>query len=289
MKGCWDKNSVVSQKQKTVMQVGQFLITQQMINDRDKIIGISYPFQKESLGLLQLQKAYTDAQVLINNGHKINDDVLFGEMKRIEENTLAPDKLQEIKDIFSQRKEAFLKTYILPIYAQRVIFFDFFLNDPKIQNESRQKADNFLRQAKAKPQDWDQLIKSMGLKSIQAEVSAIDGFQFVKETDESADDRPGLVDKSPQSEQQAQMKAKFEQRKQKTANQAGEKWIDEMINPTPPGSVIRQVINIGEVGWLVAYYIGPHPKKSGTHNLKVAIIPKRNFSKWHENEVKKVF
>lgn len=285
---------------KTLVRIGQFQITEQMVKDRDALIRQRAANETRSLGLQQLKNAYTLAQILINNGHPIDDSVLQKEEERVDRTTLMPEKLQAIKNIFGDRKDDYRKVFILPVYAERVIYYEFFLNNETVQAESLRQANQFLGETLSDPASWQKRIQEEGLLAGKANVSLSAGFEFIREEGPHARERGGanpdggnlggggIIDQSPKSADQMRIQKKFEEEQSAGASEEGKKWIEELIKPTKPGHVINKVINRGESGWMITKYIGPDARSKNAYNLEYVIFKKRDYAEWLESETQKI-
>jgi len=248
---------------KTIMRIGQFEISQKMVNDREQILRLTSPKQV-GLGLRQLQEAYINAQILMNHGVVLDDRVLANEEKRVDQNTRRPEQLQQIKEIFGRRQEDYRRAFILPVYANRTIYFDFFLNDPQVQAESFAPAKVFHEAVRAKKSLWWKLVKDGRIRTAKAVLTAQEGFQFK------------FKGKPPESFSAS------------PADQFGRQLIEQWIQPIQPGHAVPEIINYGEAGWLVIRYVKPTSGKSDSYELQVAVFPKINYDKWHREQAARV-
>jgi hypothetical protein len=255
-----------------VAKIGDYKITQKDRDYRDKIIRVYYPETAESYGLRQLVGSYTNAQVLKNNDQKLDDEILKKEEERINQNTRAPETLERIKQIFGDDVESYRKVFILPTYADRVIYFEYFMNNPEIHAPSLKAAQEFLAEANQNPSQFKTLAEKKAKRFTRFEISLHRGMVWEK----TETDRPGP--KGPKKI--APLPAEV--------SPEGKKWIDEVIRQLKPGQVHGQVIDKTEY-WLVAKYVG---LKSGrlepTHQFEAAILPKQDFGKWFEAEKAKI-
>ena len=121
---------------KPLAQVGNHTITAHDADYRNQVISFYYPEEKRQLGLDQLIRAYRTAEILANNGHAITPEVIENEVKRIDTQTRDPAGLAKIKAIFGEDQAAYRKIFVVPVYAERMIYFSFFLYHPEIQAPS---------------------------------------------------------------------------------------------------------------------------------------------------------
>ena len=140
--------SLSAKKSEIVASVGSYNITNKMVALREKVAEIYYPDKKQKVGLIQLIKAYTTAQILENEGVKITQSDLKKEAKRIDENTKNTKILNQIKSIFGKKTESYYQVFILPNLAKRVIQPFVFKADKKFVQKGFKKADNFLQKCR---------------------------------------------------------------------------------------------------------------------------------------------
>ncbi|WP_413290988.1 hypothetical protein [Bdellovibrio sp. HCB337] len=242
---------------------------------RDQIIRLSFPEEKRSMGLYQLIKSAIHYEILKNHSIPFPNDVLQKEEERIEKNTRNPEQLKTIKDIFKETPEAYRSVFILPTLVDRVIYYDFFLNDEKIQASSVQPALDFLKQAQTSENGFRQAAIKKNLVPQKVLVSEKDGVQW-KSLESSQD----TVDKNtPKHSQKTGMTPSLE-----SGDGDYNKW-NELLVGLKPGQVAPMPINFGEA-WLVLYY---HNKPSPTsYELEVVSFPKLEYAKWFEAEKAKL-
>lgn len=156
--------SSCSERGKVLATVGKYTIREKDAEQREKIAKIFYPMaQEKDIGLHQLIESYAIAQILENRGMELNKEVLEHESERIDQQTKAADKLNKIKEIFGNDKEAYLQIFVLPTYAERIIYFGYFLHDSEAQAQPLKTAKELLALAKEKPNNFLTEAKKRGL------------------------------------------------------------------------------------------------------------------------------
>ena len=261
-----------------VAQVGSYAIYQRDVECRDAIIKLGFPGEERSLGLTQLIRAYQFAQILKLHGREVTADTLKKERQRIDEKTLFPEKLAEIKKKCGDGGVEYERAYLLPVLVERVLYYEFFISDPAVHAVSLEKPNRFLSQALIKPTGFAALAKKEGLRIAQLTVSLSTGLQWKLPNQE----------KNPPPPSQpipAAVSQKFESQKGIESSTEGKKWVEELIKPLKPGELIPRIIDDRET-WLVARYLKPVVAKVDTYELEVVSFPKRNFDEWLAQEVK---
>jgi hypothetical protein len=264
-----------------IAQVGQFTITRQDVARRDAIHRLYFPWDERKLGLEELVHAYTAAQILINNGYPITPPVIEAEERRIQQTTLMPEMLTRIKSLFQGNQDGYRRVYVLPTLAERVIYYDFFLHDPKAQAESLRKAESFLAKAKKDSPHFRELAREAGLTVSSFTVSLSEGMRWPNRKQ----DPNGKV-----AARSAGMPAKVAEALKNDKTQAqkdAKRWIKEVIAPLQEGQVYGKPVDFGEQ-WLVIRLFGPTPHTEDSYELECISIPKDPYEAWLESESKKV-
>ncbi len=270
---------------KPVATVGRFVISERDVQYRNAVTKIYFPEDKRDLGRDILIKSFTFAQILENNGHAISQDVLVREAKRINDTTLKPDMLQAIKDIFGADQESYMRDFVLPTYAERVLYYEFFLNSPKAQESSHQVAAQYLEDALARPDAFDKAPLKEGQGKNTFIVSMQEGLVWKHE-----DLAPQLagVKAQAQAQQKNEVDAKLAEKANQQRSQEALKWKAEVVDALKPGQVFPKVMDLGE-SWLVARYLGPKKNKNAEdYQFEGVVFPKVNFDAWLTQEKEKV-
>jgi hypothetical protein len=246
---------------------------------RDEIIRFYFPEDKRKLGLEQLINSYTNAQILKHVGHDITPEVLQKEEERIDKNTLQPKKLEQIKAIFAGDSAAYRRVYILPTYADRVIYYEVFAREPRFHEESLKRAEQIRDEARKTGSPLAALAKKHGYSFSEFTVSREKGVEWKlpAEISDLPPEMPTTMDPSVQ--------ASLKQRERNQQSVEGEKWIREIISPLKPGEVAQQIINLQE-HWQIVRFL----KKSGQdrYEMESLAVNKANYNEWFEKEKAKV-
>jgi hypothetical protein len=243
-----------------VATVGDYRITQKDIEYRDQVIRVYYPDTAESYGLKQLVASYTHAQVLKNNGVTIDESTLNAEIERIDKTTQAPETLERIKKVFGDNKAAYKKVFILPTFADRTIYFDFFRDNKDIHAPAQRKAEDFLAKAIADPKDFKSLAEKQAKKWTIVRVSEADGVEWGPK--HPADGHSSAPE--------------------------GKRWISEYLLDLMPGQVYPKLI-AKEDHWISLKLVAKKVvKKSATYELEAAIFSKQDYGQWLDEQRKNI-
>ncbi len=258
--------------------VGDYKISVQDAALRDKVIQIYYPQQAEKYGLKQLVASYTYAQILKNYGKEITEDVVAGEAERIEKNTRAPEVLARIKAVFKDDEAAYRRVFILPTFADRVIYFDFFLKTPEFHAESKAKAASFARVAAAAPEKFASEAGKLGLSPAKLLVSLAHGLEWDYDKTRSA---------PPTSDAPAEVQKRLQEQSDTGVSQEGQTWMNDVIKPLKKGEVSLAPVERQE-HWLVVRYLGPSKTMPGAQELESVSFPKADYEAWLNGERDKI-
>lgn len=168
--------------EKDVSLVGSIHVTKGDISMRAKVSEIYYPDSgKEYVGLAQLIKGYLSEEVLRSLGYKVDDAVLEGEAKRIDDSTKAPDTLKKIKAVYGRDRKGYIKTFVRVVYAERFLYNEAFLKSSEIHKEQYQKAEGFLKASIKSPGKFKDIAAAMGLEALRLRLSIKDGMVPIEE------------------------------------------------------------------------------------------------------------
>jgi len=266
-------------------------ITQDDVTFKEKILKIYYPEYAGDLhqaALQQLVNANIDAQILKNNGHEMNDEVLKKEAARIKQSSQKPEMLSQIQKIFEGDEASYLKNYVLPVYVERVIFYEFFLHDKKIQADSLAAAEEFLKLMLTQKKSFEKIIKRKSeyknLKVFHFTVSASDGIVLdASKSPLQNKINPNVpVVNSPTNSETSSVVNQFLNQHD---SEEGLIWVNHIVMKTKPGSVFDQVIDQNEIWWVVQY-LGPDKNKK--YRFKGVALPKADYTKWLNTEKQKI-
>lgn len=278
-----------------MLEVGRYSLTEKDIQYRQKVALVYYPLEKDPhLGLLQLKKAYSLAEILARHGRPITEQVLNSEEYRIEQNSKDPITLKKIIDLFNGDKESYRRVFVLPTYAERVIYFDFFLNNFKIHEKAHQYAVDFYTKIKSDPKNFFKMAAQLGYKKSLLTISKKYGFQWQAESSikqnsnlKSSSTSQTVIDLSSEAVAAKTQRHKIEEEAKLIEVNEAAHWITEIASPTKPGEVVEKIIDRSEV-YMVVRYLGPKRANGDQYNFEVVLFPKINFANWLNEEMRKV-
>ncbi len=264
-------------KSKVLARVGSLAITEEDVRLRDQVIQFYYPSTDGSHGLEQLKQSFLNAEILANNGMTVTREVLEKEADRIEKTTLMPDKLKEIKAIFGRSTDKYLHVYVLPTYADRVIYFEFFPSNHGIHAPRFNDANQYLQAAmKGKAP-----AVSSEVKKVKFRLTPELGLDFIPVATVKGPRAPDA--RNAPSEASAKGMPESVQKKLQDAGQTRsvyQQWQEKIIPETQVSKYIPEVIDMGD-HFLVA-------KRTKENEFEGFLFPKENYEKWHEAEARKI-
>lgn len=268
-------------------QVGDFTITRAMAEYREKVARVYYPNEPARVGLDQLIRAYILAEILRRQGRPVTESALAQEEKRIDASTRDPVTLSRIKAIFGSDQVAYRKIFILPVYVERIFYYEFFLNSQEVQAPLRKKAEEFLLQVRKNPKNFLEFAKARKLTTNEVFLIPSQGLEWkpiqkIRRSGKSGDEAAGsqTIDQIKKSD----ARLKLEQRMSDEANfqrkEQARLWLDEVVGRTKPGAVFESLVDLQE-SWAVLKYLGGH-------RFYAVTLPKVDFGSWLENEKKRI-
>lgn len=296
-----------------IAQVGNFKIYKLDVKKQNQVTHLFYPNAAKDIGLSQLTKSFTHADILKNNGVEITELMLRKEERRIDDNTRSPQTLQKLKGIFKDDDEAYRRVFILPLLADRMIH-SFFMNNPRIQESSRKKAEEFIEVLRLGPQNGAALISidKLAKKSDYTVKTVLVSYAEGIEWEDPNQDRQALrLERSkhiaasrahssetsnvssptgpdskaagvpPEVQQAVDNSMQFDSVPQ------AKRWIDDFIRKLKAGEVYSAPVERNEE-WLVFQMIRQTAHDPLAFELKVVTIPKLDYNQWLENEKAKV-
>jgi len=231
--------------EKAVVKIGDEVLTQKEIAFRNRLIRYQNPKEERELGLSQLLKAYHYAAILKKIGYPVTPAQIKAEKERIDQKTLMPDRLAAIKGLFKGDEASYLRVFVLPTLVERVLYYDIFLKDEKIQHLAFQSARDLIQELQSPKSSWKKSLSQRGLASVSLRV----GGDELSKTDPTPSAGP---------------------------------TITEIISKSAPmkvGEVFPAPIDAGE-RLLVVIFRGKSKVKSGGDLVDVVVFPKLNFSEW---------
>jgi len=241
-----------------ICAIGSTAISERDISLRAQVSEIYYPGSgKNYVGLAQLIKGDLSLEILKSLGYKIDDILLDGEAKRIDDNTKAPEVLKKIKDVYGQDREAYLRTFVKIVYAERVLYSDIFLKSKEIHKEQYLKAGNFLKSVLSSPKSFKKVAKKIGLETATLKLSLKKGI--MPYGDKRMKEEPGAgIDQA--------------------------KRLIDSVSKIKKGEVYPALIE-----WSEGYQVIRLLKKEGEEFIiESASIPKRNYDEWYWGQAPKI-
>lgn len=113
--------------------------------------------------MAQLINGYLSEEVLKSLEHKVDNATFEAEAKRIDENTNAPETLKKIKNVYGSNREAYIKTFIRIVYAERVLYNEVFLRSKDIHKEQYLNAGRLAKKTIISPNSFQNMSHDMGL------------------------------------------------------------------------------------------------------------------------------
>ncbi len=244
---------------KTVCNVGETPITNRDISFRAKVSEVYYPGSgKDYVGLAQLIKGYLSEEVLKSLGHNVDDAVLEAEAKRINEHTQAPDVLQRVKDVFGRNRNAYMKTFMRIVYAERVLYNEVFLQSKEIHKEQYSTAEKLLKETLKSPASFNKVAKSKRLDAQRLKLSLKDDIIPYGEKRERWPSSPAGVEQAAR--------------------------LISAISKVNPGGVYPEVLE-----WQEGYQVMRFIRKEGEDFVVDSVsIPKRDFDGWFWERASKI-
>jgi hypothetical protein len=234
--------------------------------------------------LKELISSFTIVQILKNNGFAIDHDTLLKETSYFEGLETNRKVVPKFKVLFAPDgkfgQELYLRDVILPEYAVRVIYHEYFLRDPKIQQEAHEKALSFLSKAKAKPDDFEKIAQEFQVKT-----------GIFRATDRLVNSEgPAYEMASPTGGKRLEGTFPFLAFPEVTDEAYRVRAVKATIDTgreLPLGQVFPEPIETKE-GWWVYRLLQKSRKPVFTMRLEGVYFPKADYSAWLEKEKAKV-
>lgn len=237
------------------------------------------------LAARQLLSAMLGAEVLAKHAGphatRITSEVLESEAARIDQATLMPDKLREIKALFPTRS-SFLNLYVLPVYVNRELYYGLFLRNREFHREAIGRLEAFSakyerRTAGNKGLTFGAIASASGLTFSQAKVTA-GGFIPLNGKKETA---PTVASYAPGSDIPMNVQAAAFGRG--SEDQDAKRLIDEVLSTLPDG----QLTPVLE--WPSHFSVMRILKRQGgTYWVEIAAVEKTGFPEWFQKEARSI-
>lgn len=271
-------------RDRTIATVGDYEITPRDVNYRDQINRMFYPDDPDSYGLEQLTKSLTFAQILKNNGLEINEHTLRTEEMRINQNTKDPAMLRKIQELFAGDDDAYQKVFILPTYADRTIYYDFFIKNQKVQSKSLSRVREFIAEVTTSKKSLAEVATLQNHPIRTFSISRREGIVWnaASPPGKNAKDAPQPVKVSTAP---IAVQAQVDRRFQAEGQQSAEFWIEKVLPRLKLGDMLPEPVDFGEQ-WLVVKFSKPLSKDK--FQMEAVSFPKDSYEEWLAAEKVKV-
>ncbi len=265
--------------------VGDYKITQRDVKYKNLASLVNNPQEMRNLGLEQLIRGYTYAQILKNNEAAITNEVLDKEVERINTHSSDPEMLAKIKNVFGFDTKRFRRVFVLPSYAERAVYSELFLKSPKLREEASKSAENFLQVVRNSPQKINQSAPGKSEKLLSYQVSYKDGLREMNDSKKIEKANPGRrgIAARPLPHLAPKLRPKLDEQR---ANEA-KHWIQDILTTIKPGEIYPKLVEHNQQ-WLVVQYLGATQDKENTYQFKAAVFSRTDYSSWLDAEIKKV-
>lgn len=264
-----------------VSVVGSWEIHRTDVDLRDRVVQAYFPGAGRGAGLAQLEQSARYLQVLEKNGVTLTKREIEEEARRIDRSTKDPKRLAEIKAIFGEDREAYLKNYVLPALVDRVIQFEFFPLHAEAHGISLKRARELLSKVHADPAHFQDILSAEGLPVASVILSLKSGLEWQGQHTPSGAD--AVRDESPRDRPEVWKRVQKEQAVQRV--QQAKNWHDEFAGGLKDGEVLDRPVN-DALGFLLIRRIGT--AKNGDIRLQIATVPKIDFETWYRSELEEL-
>ncbi len=258
-KGAFSVFSVASGKHVSLV-VEKYAFDEDDIARADLVEAFKYPYAKEKLGLRAIKRAYTYSVLLEKLGHTVGLNELEGELRRIDQSTLDPQKWSQMKGFFGDNHNQLLKILILPIYVERVLPFQVFPRSDIVHNESKEKARKIYDSLRGAGKNTDSLwLEFKEKEKLQEHHLCVHREKPTVAFEESADCKKkkgphgppkggGIIDQSPQAAEGEMMKKKIQQAHggESHSQSIGEIWATQLAPTVKEGEISPRLIETPE-------------------------------------------
>lgn len=259
-------------KDPVLAQVGSVKIRQNDVAYRDQLIRLSFPNEKRSMGLEQLIKSAVNYEILKNYGLEVPRSAIEAEETRIDRDSKKPEELQKIKNIFGPDKDSYLRVFVLPTLVDRVIYYEFFLNDEEVQSEAMKKAMALIQKSRGSEEQFQKLAASQALNVRKLTVSVEKGLDWHMP-------RPLRPPTSSSAKKAKPPVAGL------PANEEVKKWQELFLDKIKVGEVAPFPISYANYLLVARLKAKPTPTQ---YELEVAFVPKLEYGPWFDKEKEKI-
>jgi hypothetical protein len=225
----------------------------------------------------RLIEGYLAAEILARLGKPIAEKDLDAEVARIDRNTLMPDRLKELKDLFGgETTRGYRDLAILPDFANRRFFFEVFPQADDIHRERREKAEAVRRAlAAAGPSaDFEAVAAEDPLWRFErALFSPARGFYRAEEEDRA----PAPVG--------ADVPAEVARAAAPEPDRPSARYEQEVFADLPAGEVCRRVVPLRD-GYLLLRWTGWKDEGGKVRRIERLYLPKRDAHDYFYEQAK---
>ncbi len=263
-----------TQKKSPILWIGKRTLSEREIEYRinQQRFEHGQPNLSPETVVTQLVKAYLGAEILEKYNRTVTQEILDNEANRIDKTTLMPHRLKQMKEFFPKHTD-YINLFVLPVYVNQVLYFDFFANHRPFHEEPFQKISTFREQIikiknrrllKQKAQNegyiWNQTkITPMGTFPVDEKMAPTSSSSVVPNRVEKA----AFKNQNPQNDSQKLIKEVLEKLK---------------IGETTPVLEFQSHFSFMQL----------YEKKSQEYKLDVISIDKNNYDRWFLKEAKTI-
>lgn len=246
-------------KKDLAAEVGDYKILKSDVDKKNQVIRLYFPDETRDLGLNQLIDSYVNAAILEKYGKKITPENVTEEEVRIEKESQMPDVLKKIQDIFGSNKEAYRRVFVIPVIADRMIYFELFSKEKSFHKDSLERAARLLEKAQSHPEKMNDLALEDKLPLMTLKLKKEGPNYILKSISPDGKDETSPL-----------------------ANE-GNKWHQEIVTTTQPQKIYKNVVDMGS-NWMIVKNDGKVKGSQADYNLSVLVVPKEDFSRWLQKE-----
>lgn len=250
-------------KWKVMAVVGLHVITRSEVAARDTINQFLNPAEKRSLGLQQLLEAQIRRRILERFDIQIKKQDLISDAQRIDNQTLDPSKLAQIK-VLVPDQELYLQAFVLPALVNQKIFSIANFGNEKIHQESFLQADRFRQKISANS-DFEKILESEKGIFRKLKISTTRGLMLMRPKENLPLPQPSQWDPS--------------------AKPLADRLLRDFLKTMQAGQMIPQVLDRQDMWWILRLDKITQEKKSETvYELSVGIFMKADPEAWLQKQ-----
>lgn len=151
--------------EKIVARVGDQTLVRSDLQQRQKVSDIYYPDRSEDyVALAQLLKGYLHLEVLRKMEYPLDRSIMESEALRIDQNSKDKSRLDRIKQVYDDDRDAYLRTFVAIVYGERYLYNEVFSRSSNTHSAEFEKAASFLARSKKTPEDFRKFARSQNLQ-----------------------------------------------------------------------------------------------------------------------------